>query len=222
MTSRSKRIITTILGVFLIVIVIVDVALIVRKKRYEAEEDRLRSNMTEFERLTADALVNRERERSGVMFELLRRQALGDPDLHLSILIDSSAMILERSNAQLRLMTVQIGGEVPVDSLPGARMVAIPRGTRTFEQFIEKGDSYLLPEWVWEQRGLAVPESRDEPSFLDRGAFVMTGGTLVYALPSTGPLSDSNWVMPGTIRVSQDDLEAIKPNLVRGTKIYLF
>jgi hypothetical protein len=206
----------------LLLVLAVDVFLLVRKQRYEAEEKRLRENMTEVERLTADAIVAKERERTEVMFELVRRQALGDPTLHLSVVIDSSVMILERSNAILRRMPVAIGAEQSVDTLPGARRVAIPTGVRTLERLIGPDDRYVLPGWVWQQRNLPVPEDRADPDFLGAGGFVLNGGTLVYAVPATGPLADSAWVMPGTIRISAEDLEAIRPNLVRGMKVYLF
>jgi hypothetical protein len=222
MTSRRRRFLTTLLGAVLLLVLAVDVFLIVRRQRYEAEEKRLRENMTEVERLTADAIVTKERERTEVMFELVRRQALGDPTLHLSVMIDSSVMILERSNAILRRMPVAIGPEQAVDTLPGARRVAIPSGVRTLERLIAADEGYLLPEWVWQQRNLPVPEDRADPDFLGAGGFVLNGGTLVYALPEKGPLADSTWVMPGTIRISSEDLEAIRPNLVRGMKVYLF
>ena len=222
MTSRRRRFLTTILGGVLLVVLAVDVFLIVRRQRYEAEETRLRENMTEVERLKADAIVAKERERTEVMFELIRRQALGDPTLHLSVMLDSSVMVLERSNAILRRMPVSIGAEQAVDTLPGARRVAIPSGVRTLERLIGAEERYELPEWVWTQRDQPIPENRADPDFLGAGGFVLNGGTLVYALPKSGPLSDSSWVMPGTIRISAEDLEAIQPNLVRGMKVYLF
>jgi hypothetical protein len=222
MTSRRRRLLTTTLAALLLLVVAVDVFLLVRKQRYEAEETRLRKDMTEVERLTTDAIVAKERERTEVMFELVRRQALGDPTLHLSVMVDSSVMILERSNAILRRMSVAIGGERAVDTLPGARRVAIPTGVRTLERLIGPDDGYLLPVWVWEQRNLPVPEDRADPEFLGAGGFVLNGGTLVYAVPAKGPLADSSWVMPGTIRIRSEDLEAIRPNLVRGMKVYLF
>ena len=223
MTSRrGRRFLTTFLGGLLLVVIAVDVFLMVRKQRYEAEEARLRASMTDAERRTTDAIVSKERERTEVMFELLRRQALGDPELHLSVMLDSGVMVLERSNAVLRRMPVAIGAEARVDTLPGARRVASPSGVHHVERVVSTGDNYLLPEWVWTQQQLPVPDDRAQPDFLDRGAFVLNGGTLVYALPSAGPLSDNTWVMPGALRIGTDDLEAIRPNLVRGMKVYLF
>ena len=221
MTSR-RRLVTAILGGLLLVVIAVDVFLLVRRNRYEAEEARLRNSMTDVERLTADAIVARDADRVDVMFELIRRQALGDPTLHLSVMLDSSVMVLERSNAVLRHMPVSIGPEQAVDTLPGARRVAIPSGVRTLERIIGHGDRYLLPRWVWERRNVSVPDDRGDPDFLGLGGFVLNGGTLVYTMPKSGPLADSSWVMPGTIRISDEDFKAIRPNLVRGMKVYLF
>jgi hypothetical protein len=51
---------------------------------------------------------------------------------------------------------------------------------------------------------------------------VLSGGTLLYALPASGPLADSTYVMPGAIRLAVDDLRAIRENLSTGTRVYFF
>lgn len=49
-----------------------------------------------------------------------------------------------------------------------------------------------------------------------------SGGTLLYALPAEGPLSDSSYVMPGTIRLEAADLKAIRENITLGMRVYFF
>ncbi len=49
-----------------------------------------------------------------------------------------------------------------------------------------------------------------------------SGGTLIYALPKTGPLADSTYVMPGSIRVPAADLAAIRENLSSGMRVYFY
>jgi hypothetical protein len=53
-------------------------------------------------------------------------------------------------------------------------------------------------------------------------AIVLEGGTVIYSMPTAGPLNDSAYVMPGAVRAKADDLRAVLPNLARGTKVYFF
>jgi hypothetical protein len=53
-------------------------------------------------------------------------------------------------------------------------------------------------------------------------AIVLEGGTVIYSMPTTGPLNDSTYVMPGAVRAKAEDLRAVIPNLARGTKVYFF
>ena len=53
-------------------------------------------------------------------------------------------------------------------------------------------------------------------------AFVLSGGTVIYSPPSAGPLNDSTYVLPGSIRASAEDLRAIAPNLKPGTPVYFY
>ena len=55
-----------------------------------------------------------------------------------------------------------------------------------------------------------------------RAAIRLDGGTVIYTLPSVGPLNDSNYVLPGAIRVRASDLKAIVPNLRPGVAVYFY
>lgn len=221
MKARRRRRWLWALVLVTLAVVAADFALLARQRRYRDETERLRAGMSEVERKRADAILARDRNRDAVIFELLRKQALGDPDLHLSVLLDSSVMYLERSNAILRRIPIVVGRDAAVDSIDDGRRVTVPKGTRSVERIIGNRESYELPLWVWEQRQLPIPDDRADPRFLGRGAIVLTGGTLIYAQPDDGPLAD-DWVMPGTVRMSTDDFRAVVPNLERGTRVYLF
>lgn len=221
MKARRRRGWLWALALVTLAVVAADIALLARQRRYRDETERLRAGMSEVERKRADAILARDRNRDAVIFELLRKQALGDPDLHLSVLLDSSVMYLERSNAILRRIPIVVGRDAAVDSTDDGRRMTVPTGTRSVERIIGNSESYELPLWVWEQRQLPVPDDRGDPRFLGSGAIVLTGGTLIYARPDDGPLADE-WVMPGTVRISADDFRAVIPNLERGTKVYLF
>jgi hypothetical protein len=101
-------------------------------------------------------------------------------------------------------------------------MMAIPRGVRAIQRLLTGGERYELPSWVWVDRGLPVPAVRADSGWVGRGAIITTGGTLIYSLPAAGPLADSSYVMPGSIRVPASDLAAIRENLSSGMRVYFF
>jgi hypothetical protein len=53
-------------------------------------------------------------------------------------------------------------------------------------------------------------------------AVVLSGGTVLYSPPSAGPLNDSAYVLPGSVRAREADLRAILPNVQPGMKVYLY
>jgi phosphoribosylamine--glycine ligase len=57
---------------------------------------------------------------------------------------------------------------------------------------------------------------------LGPAAIRLDGGTVIYSLPSVGPLNDSSYVLPGAIRVRASDLKAIVPNLRPGVAVYFY
>lgn len=213
---------TIILSLVLLATVVLDGALLQRRGRYVDETARLRAGMTDIERQRTDAILKSEEEESGVMLELMRRQALVDDALHLSVNTDSSAAVLERSGAELRRFAVQVGPNRRVGIPPDTLQVSVPQGTRTVERILSAADAFELPSWLWVDRGLPVPATRSAPAWTGPDAVVTSGGTLIYSLPAAGPLADSSYVMPGAIRASAADLAAIKANLTRGMKVYFF
>jgi hypothetical protein len=53
-------------------------------------------------------------------------------------------------------------------------------------------------------------------------AIVLTDGTVVYAVPESGPLADSSFVLPGSIQVSAEDLKALSASIRPGMSIYFY
>ena len=53
-------------------------------------------------------------------------------------------------------------------------------------------------------------------------ALFLDGGTVIYSLPKSGPLADSTYVLPGSVRANEADLKAIVENLSAGTKVYFY
>jgi hypothetical protein len=201
-----------------------DAFMAAKRRRYETEITRLRASMSQIERERTDALVAGERNKLRVAIELVRRQARIEPALHLSIALDSSAMFLEREGALLRSMPVQIGPERRVGIAPDTVILAAPRGVRTVAAVISDSTAWEIPEWVYADRGLAVPPAaaRTFAGALGTAAVLLDGGTIIYSLPTAGPLSDSTYVMPGAVRARTEDLRAIAPALGSGMRVYFY
>src|SRR5687767_3930022 len=142
--------------------------LIYKRVKYANEVERLRSGMTEFERRQADLILAQDENRLQVMIELIRRQAQGDKDLNLAVSVDSGVMYLQREGAKLREMPTVTGQEKTVGTAPDTVRMAVPRGARTVERIVGAGDSWEVPEWVFTDRGLPVPERRSVKGALDR------------------------------------------------------
>jgi hypothetical protein len=192
------------------------------RQRYLGEIARLRSSMTSMERERADAIVASEKDKVGVVIELLRRQARLEEALHLSVSLDSAAMYLEREGALLREMPVEVGAERLVGTPPDTVRLAPPRGLRTIVGVITDSSAWEVPRWVYRERGIAVDSSRTIVGALGPAAIILEGGTIIYSMPPAGPLADSAYVLPGAVRATASDLRAILPNLTPGMRVYFY
>ena len=130
-------------------------------------------------------------------------------------------MYLERDGALLREMPVTVGPEKRVGVPPDTVHVAAPRGKRTVERILGAGDAWTIPGWVYRDRGLADGDSVMTGA-LGPAAIVLDGGTVIYSLPTVGPLNDSSYVLPGAIRARESDLRAVAPNLHPGVAVYFY
>ena len=193
-----------------------------KRVAYEKEVARLRAGMSDFERRRSDAVTNTTEKRLAMMMELLRRQAKIDKEIHLAVAVDSSKMYLERDGALLREMGVEVAPGKRLGSGKDTLHMAAPRGTRTVERILGPTDAWEVPPWVYVDRGVPAPATQSLVGALGPVAVVLNGGTVIYSLPSVGPLNDSSYVLPGSIRVSAEDLRAVTPDLQRGTVVYFY
>jgi hypothetical protein len=210
------------MAIALLAFLAVDAWLIRKRVRYRREIDRLRAEMTALERNRTDAILARDENRLRLAVELIRRQARFDKELHLSVTVDSGVMILEREGARLREMPIQIGPEKTVGASPDTVRMVAPRGARTIERILAEGDSWEVPAWVYADRGLPPSQNRAIQGALGPAAIILSGGTVVYSMPSVGPLNDSAYVLPGSVRARAGDLNAILPNLQNGMTVYFY
>jgi hypothetical protein len=178
--------------------------------------------MSDVERRRTDALLAQNENRLKVMVELFKRQAKIDPTLHLSVSLDSAVMYLERDGALLREMPITVGPEKRVGTPPDTVHIAAPRGKRTVNLLLGESDPWEIPRWVYTDRGLAAGGDATLKGALGPAAIVLDGGTVIYSLPSVGPLNDSSYVLPGAIRVRASDLKAIAPSLRPGVPVYFY
>jgi hypothetical protein len=178
--------------------------------------------MTDVERRRADVLLASDEHRFRIMVELARRQAAGDRELHLALAADSGLLFLEREGARLRTAPAELGPERVVGTPPDTVRMVVPRGSRTIERVLGPDDSWEVPAWVYADRGLAVAPERALKGALGPYAVVLSGGAVLYSMPTVGPLNDSAYVLPGSVRVPAKDLEAIVPNLRPGMTVDLY
>ncbi|HUF28856.1 MAG TPA: hypothetical protein VMM18_17880 [Gemmatimonadaceae bacterium] len=208
--------------VALAIMVAADAWLVAKRLRYEGEIERLRASMSDVERQRTDMILATDENRFRTMIELIRRQARGDQDLNLAVSVDSGVMYLQREGAVLREMHALIGPEKTVGEGPDTVRLAPPRGARTVERVLGPSDAWEVPRWVYLDRGLDVPAERSHRAALGPRAIMLSGGTVIYSMPSVGPLNDSTYVMPGGVRVAEEDLSAIAPNLQPGQTVYFY
>lgn len=218
---RHARFVWALVGISLIALVF-DGLVLQRRARYLAETERLRAGMSDFERARTDAILGSHEKRFDMMMELLRRQAKGDREIHLAISVDSSRMYLEREGALLRTIPVEVGPERRIGIAPDTVRLAVPRGTRSVQAILGPRDVWEVPDWVYADRGLTPPERSRLAGALGPRAIVLDGGTVIYSIPTAGPLNDSSYVLPGSIRASAADIEAIAPNLSVGMAVYFY
>jgi len=218
---RSYRGFVITLTLAVAIFVALDVFLVMRYQRYRRETHELRAAMSDVERKRTDEILAQNENRLKVMVELFRRQAKVDPALHLSVSLDSSVMYLQREGALLREMPITVGPERRVGTPPDTVHIAAPRGKRTVEAVMGENEAWDVPAWVYADRGIPAGETRLTGA-LGPAAIRLDGGTVIYSLPSAGPLNDSSYVLPGAIRVRASDLKAIAPNLRPGVAVYFY
>ena len=180
----------------------------------------MRTSMTETERRRVDAIASSEENYLGIATELARREALGDPDLHLGVDIENGLLYLERQGARLREMRVRLGPEATVGTPPDDVRLAPPLGKRSVARVVDGSFPWAVPVWVFTDRGWPVPGSRRVEGALGPLAVFLDSGAVLYSRPAAGPLSDRSYVLPGSVRAEAPDLEAIRESLEPGMAVY--
>jgi hypothetical protein len=206
----------------LVIAVLVLVILVLLCKRIEYGRDLalLRASMNQAEVQRVDAIEAAENNLVAITVELARREALGAREMHLVVDSGKSLMYLEREGAVLREMQVRLGQEATVGARPDVVCLAPPRGKRFVERVVDGSYRWAVPECAFVQRVQPVPGDGVIPGALGPLAIILNGGAVIYSQPATGPLSDANYVLSGSVRADAADIEAIKANLQPGMAVY--
>ena len=67
----------------------------------------------------------------------------------------------------------------------------------------------------------AIPRGERTVAALSEGRITLDGGTSILSSP-TSLASDSTPIPPGSLRISLEDMKAIRPNLSAGMKVYFY
>src|SRR3954464_7467206 len=151
---KRQRVLLWTIAIICVLLIAADALTLARRRRYLDETVRLRAAMTTLERKRADETMASEQNRLRTAIELLRRQARLEPDLHLSVSIDSGTMYLERDGAELRRMHVEVGPERRIGTAPDTVRLAPPRGVRSIVGVLTDTAAWDVPAWVYVDRGV--------------------------------------------------------------------
>ena len=216
-TAYPRTLAGVVLGIALLLVT--DLVLVYERLRYGRELARSSAAMVETERRRVAAIAASEENGLALAVELARREALGDTELHLAVDVQRSLLYLQREGARLREMRVRVGGPAAVGS-PHAVVLAPPLGKRWVTHVVDASYPWIVPEWVYLDRGLPAPSDREIPEALGPLTVFLDGGAILYSLPAVGPLSDAGYVLPGSVRAEARDLDAIRENLTPGMAVY--
>ena len=218
--SAYPRIVTaTALG--LAALVTLDGWLLYKRWSYSRQIAKLRAGLSDVERERADAIIAANADRTRLQIALVRRDATLEDDLNLSVSLDKSRLYLQREGAQLREIPVRIGPEKAIGTGPGDVKLAAPRGRFTVAKVLDRSYRWRAPEWLMADRGQPAA-AREFVGGLGPIAILLNGGTVIYSDPATGPLKDPAYVMPGAVRASTADLDAISEVLEVGMPVYFY
>jgi hypothetical protein len=214
--------IVTAMALGLVALIALDAWVAYERVSFRRETARLRASMSDVEKKRADTIVAGAEGRVALQVELVRRRALGDPSLNLAVAVDEGKMFLQREGARLREMRVRVGPEATIGDPPDAIRLAPPRGQRAVLRAVGPTYRWEVPDWVYAQRGLPVPAQRSIEGALGPAALLLDGGTVIYSRPSTGPLADDAYVMPGAVRAEAADLDALMENVAPGMPVFFY
>jgi hypothetical protein len=202
-------------------LVALDGWLLYKRWSYTRQIAQIRDGLTEVEKKRADAIIATNADRTRLQVALVRRDAQIEDDLNLAVSVEKSRLYLQREGAQLREVPVRIGPEKAIGAGPGDVKLAAPRGRFTIARVVDGSHRWRAPEWLMADRGQPAG-AREFEGGLGPIAIVLNGGAVIYSDPAAGPLKDPDYVMPGAVRASTADLQAMSEVLEVGMPVYFY
>ncbi|MBJ6724585.1 hypothetical protein [Geomesophilobacter sediminis] len=186
---------------------------------YHARQDELalRASLERVQVTHDQALTATEGNLAANVGAQARRATLAARAMHLSIDTGKGTMYLLRDGAVLREMAVRL--PKPAGTADPLRS---PRGRRFVVRVVDETYPWEVPRSVFQQRGLPIPADRNVRGALGPVAVILDGNAVIYSRPKSGPLSDREYVLPGSVRAQADDLRAVRAVLKPGMAIYLY
>lgn len=106
-------------------------------------------------------------------------------------------------------------------SVDSARMYLTREGALLREMPVQFGPERVAAESA-STPPAALPRGERTVSDLSDTKITLDGGTQILSSPSENLTSDSTPIPPGSLRIRKEDLDAIKPNLSAGMKVYFY
>ena len=201
-------------------LIALDAWLVYKRWSYSRQIASARSGLSEVEKQRADAIIAASENRTRLQVALVRRDARLEDDLNLAVSLEKGRLYLQREGAQLREVPVRIGPEKEIGSNPPIRLAA-PRGRFTVARVVDGSYRWDAPQWLMSERGQPAA-ARDFVGALGPVAILLNGGTVIYSDPASGPLKDPEYVLPGAVRATTADLQAMAEVIEVGMPVYFY
>jgi predicted Holliday junction resolvase-like endonuclease len=210
-----------VLIISLAILITINIALLTAIVLYKGEVLQIRHLMTKAEQRKLEAYSTTKANRAALSRELTRRMAKGDTDFHLTVDTQKGVMYLAREGAILREMKIQMGKEVLVGLSPDYVRLSLPRGKRQVVDIVDSNFAWTVPNWL-----TVAPDSTSNNHSIVGGlgplAIMLDSGTIIYSRPDVGPLSNNAYVLPGSIRMTTEDVAAIRKAVRPGMVVYFY
>ncbi|MFL5544787.1 MAG: hypothetical protein ACJ78K_07700 [Gemmatimonadaceae bacterium] len=106
-------------------------------------------------------------------------------------------------------------------SVDSARMYLTREGALLREMPVQFGPERIPAESA-ATPPVAIPRGERTVADLSETAITLDGGTQILSSSSASIANDSTPIPPGSLRISTEDMKAIRPNLSAGMKVYFY
>ncbi|MDD5456200.1 MAG: L,D-transpeptidase [Candidatus Margulisbacteria bacterium] len=210
------------LATAIIILIIINITLLSSLVFFHYELKNMQTLMTLAEQRRIEAMASAEKNQLALAVELTKQMDWKDNSVHLAIDTKKGVMVLTREGAQLREMSISTGKDSTIGSSPDRVRLTTPLGKRLVIKVVDGSFPWIVPDWVYKQRGLKPLSGNSITGALGPLAIFLDSGTIIYTRPASGPLADDSYILPGSVRISTTDAEAIRKELLPGMVVYFY